>query len=102
MPSQNDNVGIALPRLFPDLLSYLPLIPLLQTISASTDPKSRAKAILDLAAFGATKTATEVDDKLVALLEETLATEPGGRLATYIADVLTSTVFQAEGQGGAS
>lgn len=86
-----------LSRLFPELVSYLPLIPLLQQIAASTEPVSQARAIIELLKFGSKRTPTSKDDELLDLLEPVLRTQEGGNLARWIANELTIGIFQMEG-----
>lgn len=92
-----DFTKAVLGRLFPDLVSYLPLIPLLQEIAASKDAPARAKAILSLLKFGATRTSTSLDDEFLAALEPVLKTPEGARLTQWIADTLTAGIFAMEG-----
>jgi hypothetical protein len=86
-----------LARLFPDLVSYLPLIPLLQKIAVTQDAPGRARAIIDLLRYGAAKSATHMDDELLDLLEPVLRTPEGSRLVQWIADQLTAGIFSMEG-----
>ena len=92
-----DFAKAVLSRLFPELVSYLPLIPLLQQIASSTDPVSQARAIIELLKFGSKRTPTTKDDELLDLLEPVLRTSEGGRLATWIANELTIGIFKMEG-----
>ncbi len=91
-----------LSRLFPELVSYLPLIPLLQRIATTTDPVEQAKAIVELLRFGTARTPTTRDDELVALLEPVLRTPEGSALVRWISERLTIGIFAMEGPGGQS
>lgn len=84
-------------RLFPELVSYLPLIPILQEIANTSDANARARAILALLKFGASRTSTPMDDDFLAVLEPALRTPEGARLTQWVADNLTAGIFALEG-----
>ena len=92
-----DFAKTVLSRLFPDLISYLPLIPLLQNIVNAKDAASRARAIVTLLRFGAAKNKTHIDDELLDLIEPVLRTPEGSNLAEWVANQLTSGIFAMEG-----
>lgn len=92
-----DFAKAVLGRLFPELVSYLPLIPLLQEIANAADAPSRARAILALLKFGASRSSTIKDDEFLAAVEPVLRTPEGARLAQWVADNLTSGIFAMEG-----
>jgi hypothetical protein len=84
-------------RLFPELVSYLPLIPLLQRIAAGGDPVQQSLAIMELLRFGTAKTPTAKDDELLALLEPVMRTPEGEALVRWVAEQLTAGIFAMEG-----
>lgn len=92
-----DFAKAVLSRLFPELISYLPLIPLLQQIANAGSPADQARAIIGLLRFGANRTGTSKDDELLDLLEPVLRTPEGANLARWISDQLTSGIFAMEG-----
>jgi hypothetical protein len=91
-----DITTAVLGRLFPQLVSYLPLIPLLQRIANNSDPNARAVAILELLRFGAGRTPSSLDDELLALLEPALRTPESQKLVQWLADKLTAGIFAME------
>lgn len=92
-----DFAKAVLSRLFPELVSYLPLIPLLQNIANNDDPVARARAIIELLRFGSKRSATTKDDELLDLLEPVLRTNEGANLARWVADQLVIGIFKMEG-----
>jgi hypothetical protein len=93
-----DFAKAVLGRLFPELISYLPLIPLLQRVTVAEEPKERAIAIVDLLRFGANRTSTSLDGELLDHVEACLRTPEGGALAKWISTNLTDGIFQMEAQ----
>lgn len=92
-----DFARAVLARLFPELVSYLPLIPLLQNIANSTDPVARSRAIIELLRFGTRRSPTSKDDELLDLLEPVVRTPEGANLVRWVADQLVVGIFQMEG-----
>lgn len=85
-------------RLFPELVSYLPLIPLLQRVTVADEPQDRAIAIVDLLRFGTDRTATDLDGELLDHIEACLRTPEGSALAKWVSTNLTDGIFQMEAQ----
>lgn len=80
------------------LVEWAPGLSLLSAISVAQTPADRADAALKLMQFVATKTATPIDDEVVARLRAVLGTKEGYELFEYVvrlATVLTIKEIQA-------
>lgn len=92
-----DFAKAVLKRLFPEMVSYLPLLPLLADVQNATTPTARATAVIKLLRFGATKTPISLDDELLDLLEPAMRTPEGSALVNWIANRLVEGIFKMEG-----
>ncbi len=80
------------------LVEWAPGLSLLSALSTAQTPADRADAALRLMQFVATKTATPIDDEVVARLRAVLQTKEGYELFEYVvrlATVLTIKEVQA-------
>lgn len=66
------------------LAQWGPLLGRLQTIAQAPTPKDKAIAVLEALEFAAGKTATQIDDQVIAHLEAILKTEEGAALFNWI------------------
>ncbi len=78
------------------LVEWAPGLSLLSALSAARTPADRADAALKLMQFVATKTATPIDDEVVARLRALLQTKEGYELFEYVVGLVSAlTVKEA-------
>jgi len=97
LPDVPDFAKVILSRLFPQMVSYLPLIPLLTEIQNATDSVDRTRAVVRLLRFGASRTPLMLDDEMLDLLEPVLSTPQGSNLVRWLSTKLTAGIFAMEG-----
>lgn len=74
-------------------LEWLPVLQMLPAIAAAEPGKRRAVEVARLCEMLASKTETDVDDRLVRLITDILLTPQGGALIDYLADLVREIKF---------
>lgn len=72
------------------LVDWAPVLPILSEISAAATIKARVAGALKLMRFAATKTATPIDDDVLAKTEAVLSSPEGQALLVAVIGIVTS------------
>lgn len=85
-----------LKNFFPEMVSYLPLIPYLNTIVSAESAVERTNGVLELARFGANLTHMELDNQFLNKLGPMLKTKEGQEFVTWAAEMATAGIYAME------
>lgn len=83
-------------KFFPEMASYLPLLPLLNNIVSASSAVERTNAVLSLARYGASTTSMQLDDELISHLSSMLGTAEGQAFIRWFAERASSAIYAME------